>query len=106
MIVLSTNREIIDLIGKAWPQTERLFESVNQSSVTLLRLSAKRLIFTFLLKDLSAKRSVPVLLINREKIVLIEKTWPQSARLFESANQSCINSLSLSAKKNIYHFLC
>ena len=48
LIVLLTNREITDLLGEAWPQTERLFESVNQSSITLLRWSAKRLIFQFL----------------------------------------------------------
>ena len=43
LIVLLTNSEIIDLIGGVWPQTERLFESVNQSSITLLLCSAKRL---------------------------------------------------------------
>ena len=55
-IVLLTNREITDLIGEAWPQTERLFESVNQSSVTLLCWSAKIIIFCKkigLLKDRS-----------------------------------------------------
>ena len=45
-----TNRDIIVLIGAAWPQTEHLFESVNQSSITFL---------LFMLKDWSAKRSVP-----------------------------------------------
>ena len=48
LIVLLTNREIIDLIGEAWPQTERLFECVDQSSITFLRWSAKRLNFPFL----------------------------------------------------------
>ena len=55
LIVFLTNCEIIVLIGETWPQTERIFESVNQSFITLLRLSAKRLIFSlFMLKDLSA----------------------------------------------------
>ena len=59
LIVFLTNREIIDLIGEAWPQTVRLFESVIQSSITFLRLSAKRLIFLFSMpKNLSAKQSV------------------------------------------------
>ena len=35
LIVLLTNREIIGLIGKAWLQTESLFESINQSSINL-----------------------------------------------------------------------
>ena len=44
LIVLMTNREIIVLIGETW----RLFESVNKLSITLLRFSAKRLIFHIL----------------------------------------------------------
>ena len=52
LIGLLTNREIVDLIGEAWPQTERLFESVNQSSILLLRSFAERLIFPFYAKKL------------------------------------------------------
>ena len=48
LIVLLINRQIIVLIGEAWPKTERLFESVNQPCIRLLRWSAKRLIFYFL----------------------------------------------------------
>ena len=60
--VLLTNREIVVLIGEAWPQTARLFKSVNQSSITLIRLSAKIIIFfsLFMLKYLSAKRWAPI----------------------------------------------
>ena len=43
LIILLLNREIIGLNGEALPQTDRLFESVNQSSITLLRWSAKEL---------------------------------------------------------------
>ena len=48
LIVLLTNGEIIDLIWETGSQTERLFESVNQSSITLLLWSAKGPIFHFL----------------------------------------------------------
>ena len=40
LIVLVTNCDTIVLIGESWPQNERLFESVDQSSIILLRLSA------------------------------------------------------------------
>ena len=33
--VLFTNRQIIDLVGEAWPQTELFFECVNKSSITV-----------------------------------------------------------------------
>ena len=46
-IVLLTNRETIVLIGKTWSQTQRFFESVNQSSITSLRWSAKSSTFQF-----------------------------------------------------------
>ena len=59
LIVLLTNREIIDLIGEAWPQTERLFDSVKQSFITLLRWSAKRLFFFFCAKRLVCKTIGP-----------------------------------------------
>ena len=39
-------------------------------------------------KNLSAKRSTPVLWTNRSRIVLIGKAWPQTVRVFDSANQS------------------
>ena len=39
-------------------------------------------------KNLSAKRLTPVLWTNRARIVLIGKAWPQTVRLFDSANQS------------------
>ena len=51
LIVFLTDREIIDLIGEAWPQTECFvffFDSVNQSFITLLCWSPKRLIFHLL----------------------------------------------------------
>ena len=38
-------------------------------------------------KNLSAKRSTPVLWTNRSRIVLIGKAWPQTVRVFNSANQ-------------------
>ena len=48
LIVLLINREITVLIGEVWPQTEPLFESVNQISISVIGWSAKRLIFQFL----------------------------------------------------------
>ena len=45
LIVLLARREITVLIGEPWSQTEGLFESVKQSSITLFRWSAKRLTF-------------------------------------------------------------
>ena len=49
----------------------------------------------FMLKDLSAKRSAPVLITNRENFFLIEEAWPQTVCLFKSVNQSSITLLGL-----------
>ena len=48
--VLLTNREIIVLIGEVWPQIVCFFDSVNQSSITSLGLSAKDSFITFYAK--------------------------------------------------------
>ena len=82
--VLLTNRKIIVLIVKAWPQTVRLSESVNQLSK--YRDKAR----------LADKLRVSFLFWERLRL---------DCACFESVKQLSVTSLSFSANRLIYHFL-